>query len=142
MAKSSTEKEKRIMKRKSWTDAFKTQVKKSKVKKRRYSNIAERRLEFGKYKGQKFLSIPNNYLRWLLDRNYLKGLEVVYAKVRLKIPKYKYAVALKISDTSVKTYYVYAYNLEQARNEVAILLSNLQLHTFMNVDYTMERVEE
>jgi len=44
----------------------------------------EIKLKFGKYKGTMLKNIPDNYLKWCVDRNILRGKAMFYAKKRLK----------------------------------------------------------
>lgn len=72
------------------------------------------KLKFGKHKGIMLKNVPDNYLKWCIDKNILKGRGMLYAKQKLKYPKDKYRVEVKDAVVGDGTYYVDAYNKNDA----------------------------
>ena len=68
------------------------------------------KLKFGKYKGTMLKDVPDNYLRWCVDNQILKGRAMFYAKQKLNYPKDKYQVTVEDSVNADGVYIVEAYN--------------------------------
>lgn len=83
------------------------------------------KLRFGKYKGVTLKDVPDNYLRWCLDNNVLKGKAMCYAKQRLNYPKDKYLVIVEDAAVGDGEYIVDAYN-EHLAIRTAQKLFNIQ----------------
>lgn len=76
------------------------------------------KLKFGKHKGIMLKNVPENYLEWCLDKNMLKGRAMLYAKQKLNYPKDKYKVEVEGAVVGDGTYYVDAYNKNDAIKQV------------------------
>jgi len=79
------------------------------------------KLKFGKHKGTMLKDVPDNYLKWCVDKEVLKGKAMIYAKQKLNYPKDKYKVEVEDAVIGGGTYYVEAYNsndaIRQAKKE-------------------------
>ena len=71
-------------------------------------------IKFGRYKGTMLKDVPDNYLKWCIDKGILKGRAMLYAKQKLNYPKDKYKVEVEDAVTGDGTYYVWAYNRNDA----------------------------
>jgi uncharacterized protein (DUF3820 family) len=79
------------------------------------NDMANHKLKWGKYKGTHLKDIPDDYLKFIIDKtDILKGKMLIYAKSRLNYPKNKYKVTVIDSVNSDGTYDVEAYNSNQA----------------------------
>ncbi len=72
------------------------------------------KLKFGKHKGTMLKDVPDNYLKWCVDKEVLKGRAMLYAKQKLKYPKDRYKVEVEDAVIGDGTYYVEAYNRDDA----------------------------
>ena len=68
------------------------------------------KLKFGKHKGTMLKDVPENYLKWCVDNDTLKGRAMFYAKQKLNYPKDKYQVTVEDSVNADGVYIVEAYN--------------------------------
>jgi hypothetical protein len=76
--------------------------------------IDEIKIKFGKYKGSLLKNIPNDYLKWCIENEALKGRAMFYAKQKLNYPKEKYEVTVEDSVNGDGVYIVEAYNTTHA----------------------------
>ena len=76
------------------------------------------KMKFGKYKGFKLKDIPNNYLKFLYDKNISKGTLRYYTQIKLDLPKQKYIVEVKNSVSGDGMYEVMAWTKKDAIREV------------------------
>jgi hypothetical protein len=74
------------------------------------------KLKFGKYKGTMLKDVPDNYLKWCIDKEILKGKAMLYAKQKLNYPKDKYEVTVEDAVVGDGKYIVEAYNTNHAIN--------------------------
>ena len=72
------------------------------------------KLKFGKHKGAKLKDAPENYLKWCIDNEILKGKALFYAKQKLNYPKDKYEVTVEDSVNADGVYVVEAHNKNNA----------------------------
>jgi len=82
---------------------------------------SEIKLKFGNYKGTMLKDVPDNYLRWCIDKEILKGKAMIYAKQKLNYPKDKYKVEVEDAVVGNGIYFIEAYNkndaIRQAKKE-------------------------
>jgi uncharacterized protein (DUF3820 family) len=76
------------------------------------------KLKFGKHKGAMLKDVPENYLKWCVDKEVLKGRAMLYAKQKLNYPKDKYKVEVEGAVVGDGIYYVDAYNRDDAIRQV------------------------
>ena len=62
--------------------------------------------------------VPDNYLKWCVDKEVLKGRAMLYAKQKLNYPKDKYKVEIEDAVIGDGIYYVEAYNSNDAIRQV------------------------
>lgn len=79
------------------------------------SNI---KLKFGKYKGTMLKNVPDDYLKWCIDKEILKGKAMLYAKQKVNYPKNRYKVIVEDAIIGNGTYYLEAYNKNTAIYQV------------------------
>lgn len=72
------------------------------------------KLRFGKYKGKMLKDVPNDYLRWAISANALKGRALLYAKIKTGYPKDKWKVTVEDSIGGDGEYFVDAYSFDDA----------------------------
>jgi len=71
-------------------------------------------LNCGKYKGTPIKDVPEDYVRYCLNNNILKGKLMVYCKIKLDYPKDKYEVTVEDSINQDGIYLVEAYSTNHA----------------------------
>lgn len=76
------------------------------------------RMQFGKYKGRDIEKVPDDYLKWCLKNNALRGKALTYAKRKLNQPKDKYRVTVEDAVVGDGIYIVDAYSRKDAINMV------------------------
>lgn len=72
------------------------------------------KLKFGKYKGCMLKDVPDNYLKWCIEKEVLRGKALLYAKQKTNYPKCKWEVTVEDSVGSDGKYIVEAYNWKHA----------------------------
>lgn len=71
-------------------------------------------IPFGKYRKSRIDTVPDSYLLWCLANNVLKGKMLLYAKIKLQLPKASYTVTVEDSVSSDGKYIVDAYSVDHA----------------------------
>jgi uncharacterized protein (DUF3820 family) len=71
-------------------------------------------LRFGKYKKSRIDSVPDSYLLWCTTNAVLRGKALLYAKIKLQLPKSTYTVTVEDSIGSDGDYIVEAYSTDHA----------------------------
>lgn len=72
------------------------------------------KLKFGVHKGKELKDIPDNYLRFLLSKEMLKGKILFHCQVRFNLPKKLFTVTVENAIVGNGTYTVSAYNKNHA----------------------------
>ena len=72
------------------------------------------KMKFGVYKSIPIKDVPDNYLKFLMSKNILKGKLLLHCKIRFKLPKSTYDVVVTDSIHTDGTYRVEAYNSADA----------------------------
>lgn len=74
-------------------------------------------LKFGIHKGKPIKEVPDDYLKFLLSKNILKGKLLFHCQIRFDLPKTKYQVQVTDSVNTDGIYTVEAYNRKNAMNQ-------------------------
>lgn len=74
------------------------------------------KLKFGIHKGKPIKDVPDNYLKFLLSKNILKGKLLFHCQVRFGMERATYKVTVTDSVGTDGTYIVKAYNTKNAIN--------------------------
>lgn len=72
------------------------------------------RFKFGKHKGLQLKDAPDDYLKFLMKKNILKGKMLFHCQVRFDVPKEEYKVIVTDAIVGDGEYIIKAYNKRNA----------------------------
>lgn len=83
------------------------------------------KLKFGIHKNKEIKDIPDNYLKFLLSKNILKGKLLFHCQIRFNMPMKVFTVTVEDAVVGNGTYTVKAYNKQHALN-ICMKQNNIQ----------------
>lgn len=72
------------------------------------------KIKFGIHKGKQLKDVPDDYLKFLLSKNILRGKALFHCQVRFNLPKSTFSVTVEDAAVGDGVYTVLAYNKHQA----------------------------
>jgi len=98
------------------------------------------KLKFGIHKGKYIKEVPDDYLKFLLSKNILKGKLLFHCQVRFNLPKNKYQVTVTDSIGSDGIYIVEAYNKNNAINKCNKQFKIQNNQSYHGTEYSVELI--
>ena len=98
------------------------------------------KLKIGIHKGKEIKSIPDNYLKFLISKNILKGKLLYHCQVRFNLPKDQFKVIVEDAVQGDGEYTVEAYNTIDAINQCK-RINNIQTsQSFCGTSFTTTKL--